>query len=142
MRTVRHIFSESGLWKTESVFITPGLEEKHGSGESRITVLKDRICNESWTNNGDLRLRNEYRISYFDNNRYLCKSENAVLGNQYGWMDIHNNVVFSKYLFEDSVHNGYEVITREGDTAHVVGALYRDNLLINTWTAVMTKVAE
>lgn len=141
MQEFKHIFSESAVWHTESVFITPSMEQKTGTGESQVTVTEDKIVNNSWSNNGDLSLRNEYRITPLEGNRFFCRSANAILGVQYGWMDIHKNTVFSKFVFEKSELNGFEVITREGDRCIVAGSLYDGNKLINTWTAVMTKIS-
>lgn len=138
MSESKHIFSETAVWKTESVFITPDGVRHPGEGESHITVYETKVINESWTDN-HLKLRNEYRVTHMDGNRYLCRSENVRLGTQYGWMDLHDNTMFSKFEFEDSNYSGYEVITRNGDTAYVVGALYKGNQLENTWTATMRK---
>lgn len=139
MQNEKHIFSESAVWKTESVFMTPDGVHHKGSGESHITVKKDKVINRSWTTN-HLELKNEYRITHMDGNRYLCRSENARLGTQYGWMDLQGgNTMFSKFEFENTEYSGYEVITREGDVCHVYGALYKGNQLENTWTGTMTK---
>lgn len=141
MEDVKHIFSESGTWKTVSEFITPDGKIATGSGESHIVVKEDKIINKSWTKNDPFDFANEYRITPILGNRYMCRAENRALSStQYGWMDFHLNTVFSKYVFENSDLNGYEVITREGDTCRVAGALYKGNNLVDTWTAVMTKI--
>lgn len=141
MQHDRHIFSESAAWKTESVFITPDGVRHEGMGESHVTIKERKIVNRSWIT-AHVEMQNDYRINHLEGNRYLCRSDNGLLGTQYGWMDIHYNTIFSKFEFENSEYNGYEIITRDGDVCRVSGALYRGNQLENTWTAVMRKMAE
>lgn len=134
---MKHFLSESTIWQTTSEFITPNGQISYGMGETAITVLHDKIINNSWAQLGNIKRENNYIIRQISDNRYVSESSNPELGIQTGVYDIDKNTVFFKFKIEGTSMNGFEIIRREGDNCHAQGALYDDNSLINTWTAML-----
>jgi len=137
---MKHFLSESATWQTTSDFVTPNGIISYGKGESVITIHPDNITNNSWAQLGEIKRENNYLIHRVSTNRYLFESVNPELGIQTGIFDVDRNTVFSKFKIEGTTINGYEIIRREDDICYAQGALYDNDLLINTWTAKMNMV--
>lgn len=137
MEDIKHLLSESATWETSSSFVDGEGNVSSGKGESQIIIAEDHILNQSWAITGKRKLVNNYTIRLISPTRYQYQSDNPDLGIQKGFFDINGNKVFSKFRIDNTDLNGYEIISREGNTCHASGALYKNDELINTWTALM-----
>ncbi len=136
---MKHFLSESAIWQTSSEFVTPEGIISKGEGQSIISIYENEIINESWAQLEDIRRTNNYRIIPVSSTEYVFESLNPELGKQTGVFNVDRNVLFSKFKIEETSLNGFEIIRREEDICYVQGALYKNDLLINTWFATMTK---
>ncbi len=134
-----HLLSESASWLATSEFVTPDGMISKATGKSIITVHENEITNESWAQTGYIKRQNNYRIKPVSFFEYHFESINPELGNQIGKFTIDRNTIYSRFNIESTELNGFEIIRREGNTCYANGALYDKNVLINTWTAIMTK---
>lgn len=139
METNIHLFSAPARWITTSEFVDPDGNITPAEGESVIEIEGEHICNTSWARIGEHRRENNYRITPVSSTRYVYRSTNPELGIQRGTFDIDRNVIYSRFTIERSPVHGFEIITCEEDCCHVQGALYENDLLINTWRATMRK---
>lgn len=139
---MKHLFTESAVWKTTSEFVSPEGTISHAKGESTISVGEAGITNKSWVELGETKRVNNYKITPVSSFELTFESLNPELGKQTGIFNIDRNTIFSKFRIEDTALNGYEIIRREEDTCHVQGALYDNNTLINTWSATMRKTSD
>ena len=122
-----------------SEFVTPDGEITRAKGESVISVGGGVITNESMVKFSDMVRTNNYRITSVSPFQYMSESINPELGKQTGIFNLDRNTLFSKFWIEDTSLNGYEIIRRECNVCCAQGALYDDDVLINTWTATMRK---
>ncbi len=136
---MKHLLSESGSWLTNSEFVAADGSITIAKGMSVIFIEEKVITNESWAQVGNIRRKNNYRIISVSNTEYTSKSINPELGNQVGIFNVDRNTLYFKFRVEKSSLSGFEIIRREGNTCYVNGALYDQDNLINTWTAIMTK---
>jgi len=136
----QHLLSEPGTWLTQSEFTDADGRVSKASGETVISIDESHLTNSSWVNIDDKKLTNDYDITRIDERRYEYVSRNPALGLQKGIFNIDRNRIYSKFSIENSAFNGYEVIVRRGNCCYAEGALYDDNVLINTWTCIMEKV--
>jgi hypothetical protein len=134
-----HLLSETATWKTQSEFVTPEGEINQGIGETRITIMDEIILNDSWVEQGDSKIENNYKIRKVSPNEYDFESSNPDLGIQKGKFNIERNVVYSKFRIEGTGLNGFEVIERNDNICQAYGALYDKEKLVNSWKAVMKK---
>ncbi|MDH6342146.1 hypothetical protein M2480_000525 [Parabacteroides sp. PFB2-12] len=136
---MKHLFSESAIWETTSEFVASDGTISHAKGESVISVSEQEIVNESWAQLDEVRRVNNYKIVPVSSSMLLSESLNPELGKQTGVFHIDRNTVFSKFKIEESSLNGFEIIRREENTCYAQGALYDNDTLINSWTAIMNK---
>lgn len=134
-----HLLSETAIWKTESEFITPDGTVSKALGETSILIKGNEIENNSWAFFGTLKRENNYSINPGSINEFNFQSLNPELGIQNGRFNIDRNIIYSKFIIENTDLNGFEIIRREGDRCYANGALYAGGNLINSWRAVMTK---
>ncbi len=139
---MKHLFSESALWKTTAEFVAPDGTISRAEGESLISIRGTEIINESWVQLGELRRTNNYKITPVSATEFNSESLNMELGKQIGVFNIDRSTIYSKFEIEGSAFGGYEIICREGDICYVQGALYDGNTLINTWSATMHNVED
>jgi hypothetical protein len=137
---MKHLFSESAIWKTTSEFVTPNGEISTAKGQSVISVGETEITNESWADVGGIRRMNNYKTTRVSGSEFTSESLNPELGKQTGIFNIDRNTLFSKFRIEETSLNGYEIIRREYDICYAPGALYDGDALVNTWTATMIKL--
>lgn len=135
-----HLLSESAVWKSESEFILANGEISRASGETSIVVLKNEIKNNSWVLWGESKRVNNYSIRVISENELAFESLNPELGIQKGKFNIDRNIIYSKFIIENTNLNGFEIIKREGDVCFTNGALYDADILIDTWNAILTKL--
>ncbi len=138
---MKHLFSESATWQTTSEFVSPDGNISSAKGESVISVGQMEITNDSWAELGGVKRTNNYKITPLSQTEFTSESLNPELGKQIGLFHIDRNCIFSKFRIEGTALNGYEIIRREENLCHAQGALYDDDRLINTWTAVMKKMS-
>lgn len=138
-QTFIHLLSTPARWITTSEFVDPDGNITAAEGESIIEIDGEYIRNTSWAQVGDHKQENNYRITQLSSTRYVYRSTNPELGIQRGTFDIDRNTIYSRFTIERSPLNGFEIITCEDDCCHVQGALYENDLLINTWRATMRK---
>lgn len=136
---MKHLFSESAAWYTTSEFVTPDGKISCAKGKTIISVTEMEITNESWAELDGLRRANHYKITPVSQTRFDSESLNPELGKQIGLFSLDRNTLFSKFRIENTTLNGYEIIRREDDICYAQGALYDNDELINTWTAIMNK---
>jgi|SRR5574344_1583758 hypothetical protein len=136
---IMHLLSESAIWKTESEFISNNGAISNAIGETSIVYGNDIIKNNSWACFGETKRVNNYSIKTISGNELSFESTNPELGIQRGKFNIDRNIIFSKFIIENTSLNGFEVIRREGDLCYANGALYDGDNLINTWNAKLTK---
>lgn len=134
-----HLLSENGLWKTESEFITPEGNITKATGESKIELHNGIIYNHSFVILKNEKICNDYEIKKKKENHYVYESRNPGLGIQIGTFDIDRNIIYSKFIIENTKYNGFEIIERVDRNCFAHGALYEGTSLINTWRAKMTK---
>ncbi len=134
-----HLFSESAVWKTESEFILPDGKISRALGETSIVVQKSGIKNNSRVSFGESQRINNYSIKIISKNELTFESFNPELGIQKGRFNIDRNIIYSKFIVEDTNLNGFEIIEREDDLCFANGALYDADDLINTWNAILIK---
>lgn len=134
-----HLLSETALWKTESEFVSADGTISPSAGETSICIEGTTIYNNSWTTMNDLKRENHYTIFILSPCYYDFESHNPDLGIQKGSFYLDRNTIFSKFVIESTMLNGFEIISRNGNTCITRGALYDDNKLINTWKATMKK---
>ena len=135
----QHLLSEPGKWQTQSEFTDADGRVSKASGETVISIEGSHLKNSSWVNINEKLLSNDYEITLIDERRYEYVSHNPALGLQKGSFNIDRNRIYSKFVIENSSFNGFEVIVRRGNCCYAEGALYDDNVLVNTWTCVMEK---
>lgn len=135
-----NFLSETAHWETVSEFTTPDGVISKGMGESLIEVNDTGITNKSWVSINKKKIENNYVIHKVSENRYEYTSLNPAFGVQKGYFDISGEIIFSKFLIDQSDLNGYEIIKREGHICLANGALYKGDELINTWKAVLVKI--
>lgn len=136
---MKHFLSETAVWQTTSEFVTSDGTTSHARGKSVVTVSETEIINESWAQMGEVKRINNYKITPVSPNELIFESLNPELGKQTGIFNIDRNTVFSKFKIEGSSLNGFEIIRREENTCYAQGALYDNDTLINSWTAIMNK---
>ncbi len=139
---MKHLFSESALWKTTAEFVAPDGTISGAEGESLISIRGTEIINESWVQLGELRRTNNYKITPVSATEFNSESLNPELGKQIGIFNIDRSTIFSKFTIENSALGGYEIICREGDICRAQGARYDGNTLINTWSATIRKAED
>lgn len=137
---MKHLFSESAVWKTISEFVSPDGKITHAEGESVISVQETVIMNESWAILNNTKRVNNYRITSISPYEFIFDSSNPELGKQTGVFHIDRDRVFSKFKIVETTLNGFEIVRRENDVCFVQGALYDNDTLINTWSATMHKI--
>lgn len=140
MEVEKSFLSETAIWKTVSEFVDPTGQIFIGEGESNVIVNGKSIANRSWLTVLGTKLENNYSITQISQNRYQFIAHKPHSGIETGFMDIDRNIVYTKFVIEDSELNGFETIARKGDTCDISGALYDGDKLINTWTAKMIKI--
>jgi len=136
---MKHFLSESAVWESASEFVTPDGVVSHGYGESAITVNGNGIVNESWVLIGDFKRVNNYKIIRISEFVFTFESLNPELGIQTGSYHVDRNMLFSKFFIRGTSLNGFEIIRREDSVCYAHGALYEDDLLMNTWSARMVR---
>lgn len=134
-----HLLSETAKWITESEFVYPNGEISKAMGESEIIVSGKDISNNSWVLLGKTKRTNKYKITVITDNEYQFESLNPELGIQRGFSHMDRNIIYSKFIIEKSNLNGFEIIKRIGNTCFANGALYDEQKLMNTWSAIMQK---
>lgn len=134
-----HFLSETAVWESVSEFVSPDGTVSEGRGESAIHIEGGLITNESWVIMQDKKMENMYEIKPQTENRYQYISNNPSLGIQRGYFDVLHNIIYSKFLIQETELNGYEIIRRIDSTCYANGALYNGDELINTWNAVLQK---
>lgn len=139
---MKHLLSESVRWTTLSEFVDPHGNRSEGKGETDILVHRTGITNTSWVQLGRKKINNIYSITVKSDRQYLFTSENPALGTQQGQFNIDGNVLYSRFIIQNTLVNGYEVIIRHEDECTAYGSLYDDDDLINTWKATMLKQHE
>jgi len=137
---MKHLFSESAIWQTTSEFVAPDGKISHAEGKSVIIISKTEITNKSWADVDGIRRVNNYKITPVSQSEFISESLNPELGKQTGMFNLDRSTLYSKFRIEDTSLNGYELIRREGNICYAQGALYENDILINTWRAKMTKV--
>ncbi|MCC8153036.1 MAG: hypothetical protein LIP01_01770 [Tannerellaceae bacterium] len=137
---MKHFLSEPAVWKTTSEFVTPNGEISNSKGESVISISETEIINESWAQIGDVKRINTYKLIPVSSGEFRYESFNPELGKQIGVYNIDRNTIFSKFEVEATSLNGYEIIRRENDVCYAQGALYDGNKLLNTWSAILSKL--
>lgn len=136
---MKHFLSESTVWQSSSEFVTPDSKIVYAKGESVISVNENEIINESWAQMENIRRINNYKITPLSQSEYTFESLNPELGKQVGIFNVDRNTLFSKFIIEGTSLNGYEIIRREDNVCYAQGALYENDSLINTWSAMMKK---
>lgn len=136
---MNHLLSETARWITETEFVYPDGSISKGKGESNIDVKAQIVINNSRTMFGQTEITNDYVIRLNSDNEYMFESVNPELGILNGVFNIDRNLIFSKFVIQNTTLNGFEIISREEDTCFAHGALYDGQTLINTWNAVMKK---
>ncbi|MDR2040229.1 MAG: hypothetical protein LBQ60_20100 [Bacteroidales bacterium] len=139
---MKHFLSESAIWKTSSEFVAPDGKISFAEGESVISIHGTEITNESWVQLESIKRSNHYKITRVSPSELIFESFNPELGKQTGIFNIDRNTVFSKFKIEETSLNGFEIIRREADTCYTQGALYDNDSLVNTWSAVMNKESD
>lgn len=134
-----HFLSNSNHWVTESEFVSSTGVISKANGESKVEIFKDYISNKSYVFIDGKALKNDYEIHKVSENRLTYRSKNPDLGVQTGTFDIDRNTIYSRFVVERTKLHGFEIIVRKGDECFANGALYSDDELINTWSAIMTK---
>jgi hypothetical protein len=134
-----HLLSESAVWKTESEFILPDGKISRAIGETSIVVQKSEIKNNSWVSFGESQRINNYSIKVISKNELIFESLNPELGIQKGKFNIDRNIIYSKFIVENTNLNGFEIIKREDNFCFSNGALYDADNLINSWNSILTK---
>ncbi len=136
---MKHLFSESAVWKTTAEFVTPDGAISRAGGESVVSVGETEIINESWVQLGEVLRTNSYRIVPVSASELHSESLNPELGRQIGVFNIDRSTIFSRFRIENTPLGGYEIIRREGDVCYAQGALYDGDTLVNTWSATMRR---
>lgn len=134
-----HLLSETALWKTESEFVSTDGTISPSAGETSICIEGDTIYNKSWVAMDGAKRENNYTIFVVSPCQYNFESLNPELGTQKGTFHLDRNTIFSKFIIEATKLNGFEIISRNGNTCLTRGALYDGDKLINTWKATMKK---
>ena len=134
-----HLLSETAIWKSESEFVSPEGTITKAFGESSIVVKGSEIKNNSWASFGESERMNNYSIKAISENELTFESLNPELGIQKGKFNIDRNIIYSKFIIENTNLNGFEIIKRENNLCYTNGALYDGDRLINTWNAILIK---
>ncbi len=134
-----HLLKENALWESISDFVTPDGNILKATGETEISIDGVKIKNKSWVILNGVKIVNFYSITKISEAKYSFISENPSLGTQKGIISIDRNTIFSKFRIEKSNMNGFEVIVRDNDTCKAYGALYNEEELINSWSAIMKR---
>jgi len=134
-----HFLSEPSLWITYSEFTDPEGNISRGTGKTHIRFTDSGLRNESWVKLEGQAIRNDYLIHPSSDNLYHFESENPSMGRQTGTFHIDRDVVYSRFMIEESSMSGFEVVVRDGDHCKGYGALYEQGRLINSWRVVMEK---
>jgi len=135
-----HLLSESAIWQTESEFVLPDGKISKASGETSIVVLENEIENKSWASFGEFKRINNYSIKVLSKNELAFESVNPDLGIQKGKIYVDRNILYSKFIIENTNLNGFEIIKRENNLCLANGALYDGDNIINSWNAILTKL--
>jgi len=140
MRAEKHLLSDSAEWMTNSEFVDKNGNILKAIGEAKILIEGTEITNECWACIDGKRECNCYKIEKESDLRYRFVCMNTTLGKQTGDFCIDRNVLFSKFVINDTSLNGFEIIVKEEDECTVYGTLYDGVELVNSWRTIMVKM--
>jgi hypothetical protein len=140
MKRIKHLLSEPAEWITKSEFVDKSGNLTSAIGETKIIVDGANIKNETWICIDGKRIGHFYNIEKESDNRFLFKSDNQKFGKETGEFNIIKNVVYSKFVVDNSSINGFEIFIKEEDECSVYGTLYDGTDLIHSWKSVMVRI--
>jgi len=140
MKAEKHLLSDSAEWMTNSEFVDKNGNILRAIGEAKIMIAETEITNESWACIDGKRECNCYKIEKESDLKYRFVCHNASLGKQTGDFSIDRNILFSKFVVNDTSLNGFEIIVKQEDECIVYGTLYDGHELVNSWRTIMVKM--
>ncbi len=138
---MKHFFSDSGNWKVVAEFLYPDGTVMSSEGEAEIMVDKGGIFNEVRVDSLEIVRHNTYKITRVSKLEMFAESLDPDLPRLTGALRVDRNMLFFKYEMAEGDVNGYQIIHRHDTVCYTYGALYRGDMLTNTWTATLNKVA-
>lgn len=136
---VPDLLSANGIWKTYSEFVDARGNTSAASGRTIITIKQEIITIESWVENKGRKIENTYSVKEIKPGYYNFESVNPDLGLQRGTFHRQGNILYSRFVIENTEMNGFEVIIQNHGACNAYGALYDKNILLNSWSAKMKK---
>lgn len=137
----KHLLSEDSDWKVYAEFAYPHGKILAREGELYVKFFPDHIERWYWYMEGEEKIEALFTIVSTTIDAFDYYSDGIKnLGMQNGTMHVDRNRIYSKFIVENTLLNGFEIAIHNGESCHVNGAIYHDKKLIKAWTSILTRL--